>query len=126
MVYTITVHLYANADPSSIEKLKAKLIEASRIYRNDKETLDWFVMQSVHDPRAFTIVERYENEGVSVAVPQLPYCFPMPERERERQCCCRTSPPYERSKESKTYHWRGSRARNTTSRTLTGRRSTLT
>jgi hypothetical protein len=22
-------------------------------------------MQDVHDPRAFTIVERYENEGVS-------------------------------------------------------------
>ena len=65
MVYTITVHLYANDDPASVGKLKAKLVEASRVYRRDRETLDWFVMQSVHDPRAFTIVERYENEGVS-------------------------------------------------------------
>ncbi|TPX11031.1 uncharacterized protein E0L32_008068 [Thyridium curvatum] len=63
MVYTITVHLRANSDPASVDKLKAKLAEASRVYRKDKETLDWFVMQSVHDPRDFTIVERYENEG---------------------------------------------------------------
>lgn len=64
MVYTITVHLYANSDPDSIPKLKAKLTEASRVYVNDKETIHWFVMQDVHDPRAFTIVERYENEAV--------------------------------------------------------------
>jgi hypothetical protein len=64
MVYTITVHLYAKDDPTAIEKLKFKLIEASRVYRNDKETLDWHVMQSVHDPRSFTIVERYEQESV--------------------------------------------------------------
>lgn len=64
MVYTITVHLYANSDPSSIDRLKAKLIDASRVYIKDKETIDWFVMQSTQDPRSFTIVERYENEGV--------------------------------------------------------------
>ena len=63
MVYTITVHLYANSDPSSIDRLKAKLIDASRVYIKDKETIDWFVMQSTQDPRSFTIVERYENEG---------------------------------------------------------------
>ncbi|KAL8281844.1 hypothetical protein RB597_009519 [Gaeumannomyces tritici] len=63
MVYTITVHLYANSDPASVDKLKAKLTEASRVYSKDKETLDWFVMQSTQDPRSFTIVERYENEG---------------------------------------------------------------
>ncbi|CAN8103786.1 unnamed protein product [Discula destructiva] len=63
MVYTITVHLRANAEPSSVEKLKAKLVEASRIYSQDKETISWFVMQSVHDPRDFTIVERYEHES---------------------------------------------------------------
>jgi len=45
-----------------IPKLKAKLLEASSIYSQDKETLSWFVMQSVHDPRDFTIIERYENE----------------------------------------------------------------
>lgn len=66
MVYTITVHLRANAEPSSVEKLKAKLIEASRIYSKDKETISWFVMQSTSDPRAFTIVERYEQESVSL------------------------------------------------------------
>ncbi|KAH8888202.1 hypothetical protein GQ53DRAFT_843604 [Thozetella sp. PMI_491] len=63
MVYTITVHLYAKDDPVAVEKIKLKLIEASRVYRQDKETIDWFVMQDVKDPRAFTIVERYENEG---------------------------------------------------------------
>ncbi len=66
MVYTITVHLYAKDDPAAVEKIKLKLTEASRVYRNDKETIDWFVMQDVKDPRAFTIVERYENEGVSL------------------------------------------------------------
>lgn len=90
MVYTITVHLRANAEPSSVDKLKAKLIEASRIYSKDKETISWFVMQSTADPRDFTIVcllplcplplgpptlkncpnsfmqvERYEQESVS-------------------------------------------------------------
>jgi hypothetical protein len=64
MVYTLTVHLYANDKPDSIARIKAKLIEAARIYRKDKETVDWIVMQDVHDPRAFTIVERFENEGV--------------------------------------------------------------
>jgi hypothetical protein len=64
MVYTLTVHLYANDKPDSIERIKAKLIEAARVYRSDKETVDWFVMQDVHDPRAFTIVERFEQESV--------------------------------------------------------------
>ncbi|KAL2066588.1 hypothetical protein VTL71DRAFT_2659 [Oculimacula yallundae] len=63
MVYTLTVHLYANEKPDSIERIKAKLIEAARVYRKDKETVDWLVMQDVHDPRAFTIVERFENES---------------------------------------------------------------
>ena len=64
MVYTITVHLTAKPDAESIRKLKAKLIEASQIYSADKETLSWFVMQSVADEREFTIVERYERESV--------------------------------------------------------------
>ncbi|CRK20332.1 hypothetical protein BN1723_012109 [Verticillium longisporum] len=63
MVYTITVHLYANDRPDSIDRIKAKLIEASRVYVNDRETVNWFVMQDVHDPRAFTIVERFEQES---------------------------------------------------------------
>ncbi|KUI57716.1 hypothetical protein VP1G_05058 [Cytospora mali] len=63
MVYTITVHLHANDHPDSVDRLKAKLVEASRIYSKDKETVSWFVMQSTSDPRDFTIVERYENEG---------------------------------------------------------------
>ncbi len=65
MVYTLTVHLTAKSDPNCIEKLKSKLIEASRVYSQDKETLSWFVMQNVFDKREFTIVERYERESVS-------------------------------------------------------------
>ena len=84
MVYTITVHMTAKSDPECIRKLKNKLIEASRVYSNDKETvsscppciwrfntlshaeelqLSWLVMQSVFDSREFTIVERYEKES---------------------------------------------------------------
>ena len=62
MVYTLTVHLRAK-DEASVPKLKNKLIEASRVYSQDKETVSWLVMQSVHDPRDFTIVERYEQES---------------------------------------------------------------
>lgn len=64
MVYTIVVHLYAKEGQENISKLSAKLIEASRVYSQDKETLSWFVMQDAKDPRAFTIVERYEQESV--------------------------------------------------------------
>ncbi|KAL4728939.1 hypothetical protein ACLX1H_003345 [Fusarium chlamydosporum] len=63
MVYTIVVHLYAKDDEESLKKLTAKLIEASRVYSQDKETLSWHVMQSNSDKRAFTIVERYEQES---------------------------------------------------------------
>jgi quinol monooxygenase YgiN len=67
MVYTIVVHLYAKDDPSAIAKLISKLREASQVYSKDKETLSWFVMQDIKDQRAFTIVERYEEESVSLA-----------------------------------------------------------
>lgn len=69
MVYTLTVHLYANDDPKSIDRIKLKLTEAARVYRKDKETVDWFVMQDVHDPRAFTVVERFEQESVGLSPP---------------------------------------------------------
>ena len=65
MVYTIVAHLYTKPEPSAIEKVKTKLIEAAQIYRKDKETIQWEVMQDVSDPRAFTVVERYEQESVS-------------------------------------------------------------
>lgn len=65
-MYTLTVHLHCNSDAESITKLKAKLIEAARVYRKDRETVDWLVMQDVHDPRSFSIVERFENESVSI------------------------------------------------------------
>lgn len=32
MVYTIVVHLYAKEDKENIEKLSAKLVEASQVY----------------------------------------------------------------------------------------------
>ena len=63
MVYTLVVHLRAKSDPICISKLKNKLIEASRTYSKDKETVSWFVMQSQFDSREFTIVERYEKES---------------------------------------------------------------
>ncbi|OAL51638.1 hypothetical protein IQ07DRAFT_586006 [Pyrenochaeta sp. DS3sAY3a] len=63
MVYTIVVHMYAKPDAESIAKLKAKLVEASQVYSQDKETLSWFVMQDVSDERKFTIVERYLQES---------------------------------------------------------------
>lgn len=80
MVYTLTVHMYAKDDADCIERLRLKLIEAARVYRNDKETVDWFVMQDVHDPRAFTVVERFEQESVwsalqsSLPDPSMYYC----------------------------------------------------
>ena len=69
MVYTIIVHLYAKADEESISKLKAKLVEASQVYSKDKETQSWFVMQDTVDPRKFSIVERYQQESVSLYKP---------------------------------------------------------
>lgn len=63
MVYTIVVHLYAKGSPTDIEKLKNKLVEASQVYSKDRETVGWHVMQDHQDPRAFTIVERYERES---------------------------------------------------------------
>ena len=64
MVYTIVVHLYAKDSSDSISKLHNKLVEASDVYSKDRETISWFVMQDCQDKRAFTIVERYEQESV--------------------------------------------------------------
>ena len=68
MVYTITVHLYANDKADSINRIKEKLIEAARAYRKDRGTVDWIVMQDVQDARAFTIVERFEQESLSLTI----------------------------------------------------------
>jgi quinol monooxygenase YgiN len=62
MVYTLVCHLEAK-DDESIEKIKRKLIEAARVYRQDKETVDWLVMQDVNAPRKFSIVERFAHES---------------------------------------------------------------
>lgn len=59
------MHLYAKESQECIDKLSAKLAEASKVYSQDRETISWFVMQDTKDPRAFTIVERYEQESVS-------------------------------------------------------------
>ncbi|KAK3635164.1 hypothetical protein LTR22_019305 [Elasticomyces elasticus] len=53
--YSLVCHLYAKDDEESIKKLTAKLQEASQTYTKDKETLNWYVMQSESDKRAFTI-----------------------------------------------------------------------
>jgi len=44
MVFTIIVHL--NVKSEHVDKVKAKLIEASRVYVKDQGTIDWFVSQS--------------------------------------------------------------------------------
>ena len=81
MVFTIIVHLAVKNE--HVEKVKAKLIEASRVYAKDKGTIDWFVSQGkrsvlfnyfaedsidyckidVADPTKFAIVERYEQQS---------------------------------------------------------------
>ena len=43
MVFTIIVHLAVKSE--HVDKVKAKLIEASRVYTKDKGTIDWFVSQ---------------------------------------------------------------------------------
>jgi len=63
MVYTVVVHLYAKAGADVEEKMRHKLTEASQVYTKDKETISWFVMQHQKDPRAWCIVERYEQES---------------------------------------------------------------
>ncbi|KAJ7701862.1 hypothetical protein B0H17DRAFT_1128079 [Mycena rosella] len=63
MVYTFVVHLYAKEGKEVEEKIRAKLNEASQVYLKDEGTLSWFVMQDEKDPRAWCIVERYEQQS---------------------------------------------------------------
>jgi hypothetical protein len=56
MVYTLVVHLYAKEDQESINKLIAKLQEASQVYTNDKECLGWYVCFA-----ASTWIDKYMN-----------------------------------------------------------------
>lgn len=141
MVYVITVHLHANDHPDSVDKIKAKLIEASRVYSKDKETLSWFVSQSTSDPRDFTIVERYEKESVSSKMKTQPHTFFLPQREyiippgergrRERDTHTYTHSNQIRKKEKQVinkdiFSHPPYRARSITSRTHTGRLLTPT
>ncbi|WVF73050.1 hypothetical protein IAT40_007868 [Kwoniella sp. CBS 6097] len=59
MVFTLVVRLQSK--PDKVEEVKAALSEASAIYINDKETLNWHVMQDTSDETKFIIVERYER-----------------------------------------------------------------
>jgi len=61
MVFSIIVHLTVKEEHT--DKVKAKLIEASRVYVKDKGTIDWFVSQDANDPTKFAIVERYEQKS---------------------------------------------------------------
>ena len=82
MVFCIIVHLTAKSE--HVDKVKAKLIEASRLYVKDKGTIDWYVSQGkrksvlfyhlqkdiifhskidVNDSTKFAIVERYEQQS---------------------------------------------------------------
>jgi hypothetical protein len=58
MVYTIVVHLYAKVEKECIEKLKAKLVEASIVYSKDKETLSWFVSESPYMRSPLRCIQR--------------------------------------------------------------------
>lgn len=53
MVYTLVVHLYAKDDQECINKLIAKLQEASQVYTNDKECLGWYVVSTFYLCMAF-------------------------------------------------------------------------
>ena len=86
--------LRSKPDTECIQKLHAKLLEASAIYSKDHETLAWFVMQSVHDPQDFTIVERYLHEGSQkyhLENPYWktfdPYVIPLLEKEMDMRRC---------------------------------------
>ncbi|KAI8836038.1 hypothetical protein BJ741DRAFT_606607 [Chytriomyces cf. hyalinus JEL632] len=63
MVFTLVVHLYAKDDAAAIATLNNLLLEASQVYIKDAGTLNWYIMQDSKDKRAFTIVERYEQES---------------------------------------------------------------
>ncbi|OZJ06554.1 hypothetical protein BZG36_00529 [Bifiguratus adelaidae] len=58
MVYTLVARLHASSEENA-KKVQAKLVEAAGVYRKDKGTLGWYVMQDAKDPLKFTIVERY-------------------------------------------------------------------
>ncbi|KAJ7224667.1 hypothetical protein GGX14DRAFT_426473 [Mycena pura] len=61
MVFTVVVHLWTQ--PGKEVEMKNILIEASQTYLKDKGTINWFVMQDAQDPTAWSIVERYEDQG---------------------------------------------------------------
>ncbi|KPI37434.1 uncharacterized protein AB675_10269 [Cyphellophora attinorum] len=64
MVYTLVVHFRVK-DQAAISKVKDKLTEASQVYSRDKETVSWFIMQSVYDKKDFTTAGwRYGPEAV--------------------------------------------------------------
>ncbi|KAJ7093903.1 hypothetical protein B0H15DRAFT_831171 [Mycena belliarum] len=63
MVYTIVAHLYAKEGKDVEEQIRGKLVEASAVYLKDAGTISWFVMQDAKDPRAWSIIERYEKES---------------------------------------------------------------
>jgi len=53
--------------------MKNILIEASQTYLKDKGTINWFVMQDAQDPTAWSIVERYEDQGDIKTHQENPY-----------------------------------------------------
>lgn len=62
MVYTLVVHLYAKDDQECINKLIAKLQEASQVYTNDKECLGWYVVLLI--PKHFSDRFRVFRTGI--------------------------------------------------------------
>ncbi|CAF1630365.1 unnamed protein product [Adineta ricciae] len=71
MVVTVVVHLTAKNE--HVDKVKAKLIQASRVYVKDQGTINWYVHQDATDPTKFTIVERYEQGSYAQAHVNHPY-----------------------------------------------------
>lgn len=48
--YTLVVHLYTKEGEENINKVKAKLQEASQVYSKDRETLSWYVHAYLYLP----------------------------------------------------------------------------
>ncbi|CAF1319907.1 unnamed protein product [Adineta steineri] len=63
ILYTLYTAVHLAVKSEHVDKVKAKLIEASRVYAKDKGTIDWFVSQDAADPTKFAIVERYEQQS---------------------------------------------------------------
>ncbi|KAJ7644289.1 hypothetical protein FB45DRAFT_897446 [Roridomyces roridus] len=80
MVFVVIAHMYAKEGKDVEEKIRGKLIEASKTYLStDSETLSYHAVQSTTDPRAWTLFERYQTESSFALHAENPYYKPFQE-----------------------------------------------